>query len=280
MKVAVTGSSGLIGSALVPFLVAKGHEVVRVPRGKFAVVDGCDGVVHLAGENIAGRWTAAKKLKIHESRQQGTQVLCETLARMAKRPRVLVSASAVGIYGDRGEELITEESATGRGFLADVCRDWEAATETAAHAGIRVVNMRIGVVLSPRGGALGKTLLPFKLGLGGVIGDGRQYWSWITIDDMVGAILHSLVDERLRGPTNAAAPNPVTNRDYTKTLGRVLRRPTVFPLPGPVARLAFGEMADAILLGGARVKPKRLMETGYEFRFPDLEGALRHLIGK
>jgi uncharacterized protein (TIGR01777 family) len=280
MKIALTGSSGLIGSALVPFLVAKGHEVVRVPRGKFAVVDGCDGVVHLAGENIAGRWTAAKKLKIHESRQQGTQVLCETLARMAKRPRVLVSASAVGIYGDRGEELITEESAKGRGFLADVCRDWEAATETAAHAGIRVVNMRIGVVLSPRGGALGKTLQPFKLGLGGVIGDGRQYWSWIAIDDMVGAILHSLVDERLRGPANAVAPNPVTNRDYTKTLGRVLRRPTVFPLPGPVARLAFGEMADAILLGGARVRPKRLMETGYEFRFPDLESALRHLTRK
>lgn len=280
MKIAVTGSGGLIGSELVPFLAASGHGVVRVPRGEFAAADGCDAVVHLAGENIAGRWTAAKKRKIYESRQQGTQALCETLARMAKWPGVLVCASAVGIYGDRGEELITEESAAGCGFLANVCRDWEAATEGAARAGICVVNLRIGVVLSPRGGALGKTLLPFKLGLGGVIGDGRQYWSWIAIDDMVGVVLHILMDGRLRGPVNAVAPKPVTNGEYTKTLGRVLRRPTVLPLPAVVARLAFGEMADAALLGGARVLPRQLQETGYEFRFTELEGALRHMLGR
>jgi len=264
----------------VPFLTTSGHEAVRVPRGGFAVAEGCDGVVHLAGENIAGRWTPAKKRKIHESRKRGTQTLCDALAPMAKRPRVLVCASAIGIYGDRGEEWITEESETGRGFLADVCRDWEAATESAARAGVRVVNLRIGVVLSPRGGALGKTLLPFKLGVGGVVGDGRQYWSWIEIDDLVAVILHALTDERLRGPVNAVAPNPVTNREYTKTLGRVLRRPTMLPLPAFVARLAFGEMADAVLLAGARVQPKRLQAAGYRFRFPQLEGALRHLLGK
>jgi len=278
--VCVTGSHGLIGSALVSFLTTHGHEVVRVPRGDFRITDGCDGFVHLAGEPIVGRWTAAKKRKIHDSRTQGTQTLCDVLAGMAKRPRVLVSASAVGIYGDRGDELITEESETGKGFLADVCRDWEAATKTASRAEIRVVNLRVGVVLSPRGGVLGKTLLPFKLGLGGVIGDGRQYWSWIAIDDMVGVILHTLVDDRLRGPVNAVAPNPVTNREYTKTLGRVLRRPTALPLPAFVVRAAFGEMADAVLLGGARVQPKRLQEAGYEFRFPDLEEALRHLLAK
>lgn len=280
MKVSVTGSHGLIGSALVSFLTRHGHEVVRVPRGDFRIADGCGAVVHLAGEPIVGRWTAAKKRKIHDSRTQGTQTLCDVLAGMAKRPRVLVSASAVGIYGDRGDELITEESETGKGFLADVCRDWEAATKTASRAEIRVVNLRVGVVLSPRGGVLGKTLLPFKLGLGGVIGDGRQYWSWIAIDDMVGVILHTLVDDRLRGPVNAVAPNPVTNREYTKTLGRVLRRPTALPLPAFVVRAAFGEMADAVLLGGARVQPKRLQEAGYEFRFPDLEEALRHLLAK
>ena len=274
MRIATTGSSGLIGSALLPFLAASGHEVVRVPRGEFAIANSCDAVVHLAGENIAGRWTAAKKRKIHESRKQGTRALCEVL----KRPRVLVCASAIGIYGDRGEELLTEESATGRGFLADVCRDWEAATEPAVRAGIRVVNLRIGVVLSPRGGALGKTLPLFKLGLGGIVGDGRQYWSWIVIDDMVAVILRSLTDERLRGPVNAVAPNPVTNREYTKTLGCVLSRPTVFPLPAFVARLAFGEMADAVLLASARVQPKRLQESGYKFLFPNLEGALRHLL--
>ena len=270
----------MVGSALVPFLAASGHEVVRVPRGEFAIADGCDTVVHLAGENIAGRWTPAKKRKIHESRKRGTQTLCDALAPMAKRPRVLVCASAIGIYGDRGEEWITEESETGRGFLADVCRDWEAATESAARAGVRVVNLRIGVVLSPRGGALGKTLLPFKLGVGGVVGDGRQYWSWIEIDDLVAVILHALTDERLGGPVNTVAPNPVTNREYTKTLGRVLRRPTMLPLPAFVARLAFGEMADAVLLAGARVQPKRLQAAGYRFRFPQLEGALRHLLGK
>jgi len=247
MKVAVAGSSGLVGSALLAVLAAKGHEVVRVARGEFAIVDGCDAVVHLAGERIEGRWSAEKKRRIHESRSHGTQQLCEALARTRNRPRVLVCASRVRIYGDRGEEWVTEESETGRGFLADVCRDWEAATALAARVGMRVVNLRVGIVLSQRGGALGRPLRPVRVGLGGVIGDGGQYWSWIAIDDVVDVMLHSLMEERLRGPVNAVAPNSVTNRQYTRTLGRVLRRPTLLPLP------AFGEIADAILLGSRRV---------------------------
>jgi uncharacterized protein (TIGR01777 family) len=240
-----------------------------------------EAVVHLAGENIAsGRWTAARKARIRSSRVMGTRTLCETLARLSQPPKVLVSASAIGYYGDRGAEPLWENSAFGTGFLAEVCRAWEEATQPAVQKGIRVVLLRIGIVLSPAGGALAKMLIPFQLGLGGVIGSGNQYMSWIALDDVAGVIAHALVTDTLQGPVNAVAPYPVTNREFTKTLGRVLRRPTVFPLPGFAARLAFGEMADALLLASTRVEPKRLLATQYVFRYPELEDALRHLLGK
>ena len=295
MKILVSGASGLIGSALVPALAGEGHQVLRLvrrpPRRDEAswdpvtgVVDpaalaGADALVHLAGENIAGRWTAGRKRRIRASRVEVTRSLCETLARSASRPGVLVCASAIGYYGDRGTEPLTEDSAPGHGFLADVCRDWEAATGPAAQSGIRVVNVRFGVVLSPRGGALAKVLLPFRLGLGGVVGNGRQFWSWVALEDVVGAIRHALVTDRLRGPVNVVAPNPVPNSEFTRTLGRVLRRPTIFPLPAPAARLLLGEMADALLLASAQVQPIRLEGSGYPFQFRDLEPALRSLLG-
>ena len=238
-------------------------------------------VVHLAGENIAaGRWTPARKAEIRRSRVDGTRNLCEVLARLPHPPKVLVSASAIGLYGDRGAEILTEESAAGTGFLAEVCREWEAAAAPAARVGIRVVNLRFGMVLSPTGGALKKMLLPFKLGMGGRIGSGEQFTSWIALDDVIGAIHHVLCEESVRGAVNAVAPEPASNADFTRTLARVLRRPTLLPLPAFAARLALGEMADALLLGGARVMPARLQASGYRFRFPDLESALRHLLGR
>ncbi len=298
MHVVVSGSRGLVGSALVPLLTTGGHRVTRLVRGAAAGpdeaawdpmrrqmdasrLDGADAVVHLAGENIAaGRWTPARKAEIRRSRVDGTRNLCEVLARLPRPPKVLVSASAIGLYGDRGAEVLTEESAPGTGFLTDVCREWEAATEPASRAGIRVVNLRFGMVLSPHGGALQKLLLPFRLGMGGRIGDGRQFTSWIALDDAVGVIHHALCEESVRGPVNAVAPGPVTNAEFTRTLARVLRRPTLLPVPAFAARLAFGEMADALLLAGARVMPARLQASGYRFRFPDLESALRHLLGR
>lgn len=299
MKVLVTGASGLVGSALVPLLTAGGHTVARLVRSpprpsvaevqwnpetgirEIASLEGMDAVVHLAGENIAGgRWTAERKARIRDSRVTGTRTLCETLARLARPPKVLVSASAIGYYGDRGGEVLRETSAPGLGFLPEVCRAWEEATEPAAQKGIRVVLLRIGVVLSPAGGALAKMLFPFKLGAGGIIGSGQQYMSWIGLDDIIGAIHHALMTDALQGPVNVVAPHPVTNRDFTKTLGRVLGRPTLFPMPAFAARLAFGEMADALLLASTRVEPARLMAANYAFRHPDLEGALRHLLGK
>lgn len=299
MDVLVTGASGLVGSALVPFLTAGGHHVTRLvrstpPPGAAAVhwnpetrsiatpgLEGMDAVVHLAGENIAtGRWTPEKKARIRHSRVHGTRVLCEALAQLAEPPRVLVSASAIGYYGDRGAEVLREQSRPGTDFLAQVCRDWEAATAPAVKRGIRVVPLRIGIVLSPAGGALAKMLRPFKMGVGGVIGTGQQYMSWIALDDLVGVIQHALVTETLQGPVNAVAPQAVTNREFTQTLGQVLGRPTLLPLPTFAARLAFGEMADALLLASTRVEPARLQETGYPFRYPDLAGALRHLLGK
>ncbi len=298
MHIAVTGSRGFVGSALIPFLTTEGHRVTRLVRGTPvghdevpwdpavgladpSRLEGLDAVVHRAGENIAaGRWTADRKAEIRRSRVEGTRLLCEALARLAEPPKVFVSASAVGFYGDRSTEVLTEESAAGTGFLSDVCRAWEAATEPASRGGIRVVNLRFGMVLSPVGGALRKMLLPFKFGLGGRIGTGAQFMSWIAIDDAISAVLQALHTELLRGPVNAVAPAPVTNAEFTWTLSRVLRRPAWIPVPQFAARLAFGEMADALLLASARVFPLRLRESGYDFRFPGLEGALRHLLGR
>jgi uncharacterized protein (TIGR01777 family) len=243
-----------------------------------SALEGVDAVVHLAGENIAQRWTSSQKAKIRDSRIKGTQLLCETLARLSSPPKVLVSASAIGYYGDRGEQILTEDSPLGRGFLAEVCRGWEAATEPARQRGLRVVPLRFGVVLSPAGGALAKMLPPFRLGLGGMVGSGRQYMSWIALDDVVGAIQHAIVTDTLQGPTNAVAPQAVTNQEFTKTLGKALGRPTVFPLPAFAARLMFGEMADELLLASTRVQPAKLLGSGYRFRYPELEDALRHVL--
>ena len=296
MRILLTGSSGLIGHALLTFLTADGHVVVRLTRshanGRHILWDpdagtiepedleDFDAVVHLAGETIVGRWTAEKKARILESRAKGTRLLCESLAHLRNRPIVLVSASAIGYYGDRGDQVLDEESSAGSLFLSEVTKAWEAATEPAARNDIRVVNLRIGFVLSNVGGGLAAMLLPFKLGIGGRVGSGRQYMSWIAVDDVVGAISHAILSDALHGPVNAVTPLPVTNREFTKTLGRVLWRPTIFPLPVFAAHLVMGEMADNLLLASTRVRPARLMASGYEFRFPELKGALRHVLGK
>ncbi len=281
MKILVSGSRGFVGSALVPFLTALGHQVTRLVRPYDpAVLDGVEAVVHLAGENVIGRWTPEKKAQIRDSRVNGTRVLAESLARLARPPRAMVCASAVGYYGDRGEERLQEDSPAGSGFLADVCREWETATRPAVQQGIRVVNLRLGMVLSPHGGALAKMLPPFRLGLGGCLGSGRQYLSWIALDDLVEVIAFALTAPNLRGPVNAVAPTPVTNREFTKTLGRILGRPTLCPVPAFAARLVFGEMAQELLLASARVIPAALLASGFAFRHPDLDGALRHLMGR
>lgn len=298
MNILITGSSGLIGSAASSFLEAGGHTVTRLVRSHpatagrtvlwdpargaidMAGIEGQDAVIHLAGENIgSGRWTAAKKARIRASRIDGTKLLCESLSRLNRPPRIFVSASAIGYYGDRGEETLQEEHLPGATFLSQVCEQWEKATRPAARLGMRVVQLRFGVVLSAAGGALAKMLTPFRLGLGGVLGSGRQYMSWITLDDAVGAIFRALITKTLAGPVNAVSPYPVTNREFTLTLGRVLGRPTVVPMPAFAARLAFGEMADELLLASARVEPIRLIATGYHFLYPELEPALRHLMG-
>jgi len=296
MKIAVTGASGLVGSALCPRLEQQGHETVALTRARdsdgihwdpaageidAASLEGFDAVVHLAGESIAeGRWTKAKKARIHESRRDGTRLLAQALAGLQNRPSVLVSASAIGYYGDRDDEVLTVDSAPGEGFLAEVCQDWEAAAQPAAEAGIRVVHPRIGVVLSREGGALKKMLLPFKLGVGGRIGSGRQYWSWIQLDDLVSAISHLIHADTLHGAVNAVAPNPVTNREFTKALGRVLSRPTFLPMPAFAARLALGQMANDLLLASTRVIPSKLQESGFSFEFPTIEDALRRSLHK
>jgi uncharacterized protein len=299
LHLVVSGASGLIGSALVPRLTAEGHRVRRLvrraagqneiawdpARGKLEAehLVGVDGVIHLAGENVGARWTRARKARIRESRVRGTQLLSETLAGLERPPRVLVSASATGIYGNRGNDLLTESTPPGdadRDFLVAVCLDWEAAAEPARAARIRVVHPRFGIVLSPQGGALQRLLPPFRLGLGGHLADGSQWMSWITIDDVVSVISHVLLAEQLHGPVNATAPQPVTNRDFTHILGRVLRRPTPFRVPAAALRLVLGEMADSTLLASARVQPGYLLQSGYQFEYPELEAALRHVLGK
>lgn len=297
LRIVVSGASGLIGRRLTAYFSQRGHRIDPLVRREptpgsneirwdpqrnqidSQAISGADAVVHLAGENIAaGRWTAARKEMIRRSRVDGTRFLCESLVHLPSPPRVLVAASAVGYYGHRDDESVDERSAPGSGFLARVCREWEAATQPAQQAGIRVVTLRIGLVLAAEGGALAKMLTPFKLGFGGAIGSGRQYVSWIAIDDLVQTVGHVIGRDTLSGPVNAVAPNPVTNVVFTQTLGRVLHRPTCVPLPTLAVKAALGEMGQALLLEGARVLPKKLLDDDFEFAYADLESALQHVL--
>jgi uncharacterized protein (TIGR01777 family) len=283
MKVAITGASGLVGRALSAFLSTGGHTVVPVKlRGSVdaSLLDGCDAVVNLAGENIGARWTRERKQRIRESRIDGTRLLSEALARMSRKPRVLVSGSAVGIYGDRPFDQPLDESATpGEGFLAEVCRDWEAAAEPARAAGIRVVHPRIAVVLTPAGGALAKMLPPFRAGVGGRIGSGRQGFPWIALDDLIYGIHHLIVGD-LSGPVNLVSPCAVSNAEFTRTLASVLKRPAFLPMPAFAVKTLFGQMGEEALLCGAHVVPTKLLENGFQFSYSSLEPALRHLLGR
>jgi len=296
MNVLISGASGLVGTALIPALVSRGDRVIRLVRHPFEagapeiewrpglrldpeVLEGFDAVIHLAGENIFGRWTEEKKRAIRKSRVGGAQTLSDAIAGCQRAPRVFLSASAIGYYGSRGDECLEEESSSGEGFLAEVAREWEDATASARRAGCRVVNLRFGVVLSKAGGALAKMLTPFRLGLGGRLGSGQQFFSWISIDDTIAAILFALDNDRVRGPVNLTSPAPATNAEFTKTLARVLHRPAIFPLPLFIPTLVFGkEMTAETLAASARVFPAKLTAAGYNFRHPELEGALRDLL--
>lgn len=293
MRILISGASGLIGSAIRPALSDGGHTSSALVRRAPATgevqwnpgqsldpqrLSGFDAIVHLAGKAISGRWSEKFKREVRESRVLGTQTLSEAAAESFRRtglPRIFVAASATGYYGNRGDEELTEESQPGAGFLSEVCEEWEAATNPAADAGVRVVNLRIGIVLTKRGGALRAMLPAFRLGLGGPVGDGRQHMSWIALDDVVGAFLFALANEGLRGPVNAVAPQPVRNREFVRALGKILHRPAVFPLPAFVVRAVFGEMGEALLLGSALVRPVKLEAAGYAFRHPELDEALR-----
>ncbi len=299
MKILIAGSTGLVGAELVPCLRDRGHEVFRLVRHENQLAEdallwdpqhreihpeefeGFDTVINLAGENIAnGRWTPEKKRKIYDSRVIGTHMLAELLARLKNPPQLLINASAIGYYGNRGDEILDESSSSGEGFLAEVCRKWEEAADSAKNAGIRVVKLRLGIVLSPEGGVLSKMLLPFKLCVGGVIGSGTQYMSWISIDDLMGVFLHVLSHPSLEGSLNTCSPSPVTNREFTKTLGRILKRPTLFPLPAAVAHYLLGEMADELLLSSTRALPTALEKSGYCFLYPHLKECFKHLLGR
>ena len=299
MKILITGSHGMVGSALAERLKAQGHEILRLVRHKANASRGevywnaeggsvdktgldvlaPEAVVHLAGESIAsGRWNEVRKRRIRDSRVNGTRALAESLAHLQVKPKVFICASATGYFGSRGDEKLTESSAPGQGFLAKVCQEWEAASKLASEAGIRTANLRFGVILSRQGGMLKKILLPFKLGVGGVVGSGRQYMPWITLEDVLGVIEFALQNSSLQGPVNTVAPQAVTNREFTKTLGRVLWRPTLLPLPASTARMVLGEMADELLLASARAVPEKLEKAGFRFKHPDLKGALKSLL--
>ena len=293
-RILLTGASGPIGKALLSSFQSRGYQVVCLVRGAAIgpeqirwdplrplapeSVSGFELVVHLAGEAIVGRWTAEKKTRILESRAHGTRNLAEALAKAPEIPRVFISASAIGYYGSRGDELLREDSTSGNDFLSEVCRQWEASTQPAAHAGIRTVSARIGLMLSAAGGALQKMLLPFRLGAGGRIGDGRQWWSWIALEDLVGAFHHIMKTDLLQGAVNIVAPKPVTNAEFTKALASVLHRPAIFPMPAFAARLAFGQMADELLLASQRVEPTRLVGSGYPFQYSDVKKALEAIL--
>lgn len=299
-RILVSGASGLIGAAFSAQVEAQGVQVVRLARASSqsaasiawdpmakevgaglaaSLVSGFDAVVHLAGESITGRWTESKKKAIRDSRVRGTRNLATALAWAESKPKVFVCASAIGFYGDRGEEILTEQSTRGQGFLPEVCRQWEEASRIAADAGIRTVNLRTGLVLSRKGGALGKMLTPFKLGLGGRIGSGKQWWSWIHVDDLVGGIQHAIATESVAGPVNMVGPNAVRNAEFTKVLASVLGRPAIFPVPGFALGLAFGKMAaEELFLASQLVKPAKLESSGYRFQFGELRGALESLV--
>lgn len=298
MLVAVTGSTGMIGSALISRLAADGHEVLRLTRSPSpaqgaarwdpagGTIDSdalskADAVVHLAGRNIAAlRWTPRVKREILDSRTHGTRLLAETMAGLPDGPRVLVCASGINYYGDRGDEVVTETSPGGSGFLAEVCRQWEGAADPARAAGVRTVHVRTGFVQTPRGGALAAQLPLFRLGLGGRLGSGRQWWSWVTLDDVIGIYRHAVTTGAASGPLNATAPNPVTNAEYTATLARVVGRPALVPVPSFGPRLLFGQLADELLFSTARVHPAATESSGYSFQHPNLEAALRHILNQ
>ena len=297
MRILVSGSSGLIGTAVSGALRAEGHTVHRLVRpgraaesgdlrwdpaaGELdrAAAEGADAVVHLAGASIAeGRWSDARKHLLRSSRVDATRHLVDGLSKLARPPKVLVSASAIGYYGDRGEEALSEQSAPGNDFLAQLARDWEAEAARAEQFGIRSVRLRFGIVLSPKGGALARMLLPFRVGAGGRLGSGRQWMSWVSLPEVIGFIRSAIENTELRGAVNAVAPNPVRNTHFTKILGKVLRRPTIFPVPAFALRILLGEMADALLLSSQRVVPKQLQDRGYRFQHPDLEQALNAVL--
>jgi len=298
MKILISGAHGLVGTALMKSLEPEGHEVFRLVRyapssdaeiewspDRYSIalarIEGFDAVVNLAGESIAeGRWTEDKKQRIRESRVKGTKLLGDALANLTNPPKTFICASAIGYYGNRGDEILTETSAPGDDFLAEVCVEWEKATALATEKGIRVLNTRFGVILDAHGGALAKMLPPFRAGLGGKIGSGKQWMSWLALDDVVGALKFALTNEALSGPVNFVAPNPVRNAEFTKALGKALSRPTLFPIPAFGVRLLFGEMGEALLLAGQRVAPKRLMTEGYQFQYSQLDEALRHVLAK
>lgn len=296
-RILVSGASGMIGSAVVAALKSAGAKIVRLARPGSRpgpnneliawnpaepinpeAVSGCDVLIHLAGESVFGRWSAEKKAGIRDSRIPATANLAKGLALANIKPKAFLCASAIGYYGNRSDELLNEDSAPGKGFAADLARDWEKATNPAADAGIRTVRMRIGIVLAARAGALGQMLPAFKAGVGGRVGSGKQWMSWIDLDDLIGAVQHILRTDSLAGPVNLVGPNPVTNIQFTKALASVLHRPALFPVPAFVMRLAFGEMADELLLASDRVEPKRLLDSGYSFQFPTLQSSLEHIL--
>ena len=296
MKVLITGASGLIGRALQKSFTEKGYELLlasrKVPEDERQIqwdiesgfaypekLEGIDAVVHLAGENVSGlRWTDDKKKAIRDSRVLGTRNVVNAISKLKNKPKVFVASSAIGFYGERGDEEVTESSAAGDNFLADVSKAWEAESRRAEDAGIRTVLLRTGIVLSKDGGALSTMLLPFKLGVGGVVGSGKQWMSWISLDDEIAVINFAIENENLRGAVNAVSPNPVTNHDFTKTLGEVLYRPTFLPLPEFAISMVFGEMGDALLLASTKVIPKRLTDAGFEFKYPELKGAMERAV--
>lgn len=296
MKILIAGATGLVGSELVPFLIHAGHEVKKLVRKQNnlssneirwdpenetldpADVEGYDAIIDLAGENIFGRWTEKKKKLILESRIKATRTLTKTILLLKKPPQTFINASAIGYYGSRGDTLLTENSANGTGFLAHVCQEWEIAAKPVLFKDVRLVYTRFGIILSPKGGALSQMLIPFKLGLGGVIGSGKQFMSWITLDEVLGIFNHILNHESLSGPINVVSPNPVTNYDFTKILGKVLTRPTFLSVPGVFAQFIFGEMADELLLSSQKASCSKLIESGYQFCQPELEKAFRQML--